>query len=101
MDDPALKGYNVPDLVNQYVQAMYDQADAIQGNDVMSMAGSDFNYKNSRYVVTTFILLSLLGASGRNGQLLLLLLLVVITPVSESRSLHVVVLRCLVRVSVC
>lgn len=46
-DDPSSPEYNVPDRVNAFVAAAQEWSAQVQGNDVLFMMGSDFQYANA------------------------------------------------------
>lgn len=46
-DDPSSPEYNVPDRVNAFVAAAQEWSTQMQGNDVLFMMGSDFQYANA------------------------------------------------------
>eukprot|EP00457_Paulinella_chromatophora_P000583 gb/GEZN01000583.1/.p1 GENE.gb/GEZN01000583.1/~~gb/GEZN01000583.1/.p1 ORF type:complete len:1193 (-),score=233.63 gb/GEZN01000583.1/:442-4020(-) len=47
-DDPTLSDYNVPFLVDSFVEQVLDIAEFTNGNHIMLDMGSDFHYQNAR-----------------------------------------------------
>lgn len=49
-DNPDLFDYNVDELVEKFVAAIYDQKEHYLTNHIMLTMGSDFQYENAREV---------------------------------------------------
>eukprot|EP00127_Corallochytrium_limacisporum_P005943 Clim_evm20s215 gene=Clim_evmTU20s215 len=47
MDNPELDGYNLPDMIDMYINAAYEYANHMATNQVMFTMGGDFNYENA------------------------------------------------------